>query len=207
MRCCLATWMGGVEALQQRKAEYDGERRLSEGSDSCWSGADSDSDSAAELEVVKEPLAVEGAAVVATQGGELEEVAQGPLQPNGRAPAVLGRREQREAGPLHPRGLAPKRLRNETMGQDGRGKQQQKGKGRGRRGTERKQQGDGKWSMPGFRVDPGGAGLVTGRYAVKAVQSQVSLQGAAGRETWLGVDLLRGGGRAKVTRWMHRPQW
>jgi hypothetical protein len=196
---------GEVEALQQRKAVHDEERRLSDGSDSCWSCSGSDSGSEAELEVGSKPLTLEGAAVVATQGGELEGVAQGPLQPNGRAPAVLGRREQREAGPLNPRGLAPKRLRNETMGQDGRGKQQQKGKGagRGRRGTERKRQGDGKWSMPGFRVDPGGAGLVTGRYAVKAVQTQVSLQGAAGRETWLGVDLLRGGGRAKVTGWMH----
>ena len=28
---------GGVEALQQRKAVYDEERRLSDGSDSCWS--------------------------------------------------------------------------------------------------------------------------------------------------------------------------
>ena len=31
----------------------------------------------------------------------------------------------------------------------------------------------------------------------------VSLQGAAGRETWLGVDLLRGGGRTKFTGWIH----
>ena len=29
------------------------------------------------------------------------------------------------------------------------------------------------------------------------------MQGAAGRKTWLGVDLLRGGGKAKVTGWMH----
>ena len=57
--------------------------------------------------------------------------------------------------------------------------------------------------MPGFRVDPGGAELVAGRYTVKAVQTQVSLQGDAGREIWLGVDLLRGGGREKVTGWMH----
>ena len=38
-----------VEAVQQRRAIYDEERRLSEGSDSCWSGAGSDSDSAAEM--------------------------------------------------------------------------------------------------------------------------------------------------------------
>ena len=43
-------------------------------------------------------------------------------------------------------------------------------------------------------MDPGGAELVAGRYIVKAVQSQVSLQGDAGKEIWLGVDLLRGGG-------------
>jgi hypothetical protein len=38
-----------VEAMQQRRAIYDEERRLSEGSDSCWSGAGSDSDNAAEM--------------------------------------------------------------------------------------------------------------------------------------------------------------
>ena len=42
---------------------------------------------------------------------------------------------------------------------------------------------NGKWGMPGFSVDPGGAVLVAGRYTVKAVQSQVTLQGTAGRET------------------------
>ena len=40
-----------VAALQQRKAEYDEERRLSEGSDSCWSDTDSDSSDVAELVV------------------------------------------------------------------------------------------------------------------------------------------------------------
>ena len=84
---------GEVAALQQSKAEYDEERRLSEGSDSCWSGADSDIDNATELEVVVEPLTMEGAAVVAAQGGELEGAAHGPLQPNSRAPAVRGRSE------------------------------------------------------------------------------------------------------------------
>ena len=56
--------------------------------------------------------------------------------------------------------------------------------------------------MPGSSVDPGGAVLVADMYTVKAVQSQVILQGIAGRETWLGVDLLRGRGRIKVTGWM-----
>ena len=61
-----------VGALRQRKAEYDEARRLSDGSDSCWSWSYSggDSGSEAELEVNIEPLALEGAVVVATQGGE-----------------------------------------------------------------------------------------------------------------------------------------
>ena len=153
---------GEVRALKRRKADYDEARRQSDGSDSCWSGADSDSDSAAELEVVKEPSALEGAAA-----------------------------EQGEVEPLRPRGLAPKRLRDRTTEQDGRGRQRQRRKGGGKEGAGKKQQRGGKWSMPGFRVDPGGAELVAGRYTVKAVQTQVSLQGDAGRETWLGVDLLR----------------
>jgi hypothetical protein len=58
------------------------------------------------------------------------------------------------------------------------------------------------WSMPGFSVNPGSAVLVAGNYSVKAVQTQVTLRGTAGRETWLGVDLLRGGGGGKATGWM-----
>jgi hypothetical protein len=70
-----------VEALQRRKAVYDEERRLSEGSASmclsasCWSGADSDSDSATEIEVGTEPIALEGAVVAVIQGGEGEGAA------------------------------------------------------------------------------------------------------------------------------------
>ena len=64
-----------VEALQQRKAVYDEERRLSEGSDSCWSDTGSDSDSAAEIEVDIEPIALEGAVVAVIQGGEGESAA------------------------------------------------------------------------------------------------------------------------------------
>ena len=37
---------------------------------------------------------------------------------------------------------------------------------------------------------------------MKAVQAQVTLQDTAGKETWLGVDLLRGGGGGKATGWM-----
>ena len=192
---------GEVRALRRRKAVYDEARRQSDGSDSCWSDTDSDSDSAAELEVVDESSALKGAA--AEQGGELEGAAQGPPQPDGRAPAMLGRSGQGEVEPLRPRGLAPKRLRDRTIEQDGRGKQQQRRKGGGKGEAGGKQQGGGKWSMPGFRVDPGGAELVAGRYIVKAVQTQVSLQGDAGKEIWLGVDLLRGGGRERITGWMH----
>ena len=101
---------------------------------------------------------------------------------------------EREESPLYPGGLAPKRMREETMGQDGRSKQQQGRGSRGQGGTGGRRQSNGKWSMPGFSVDPGGAVLVAGRYTVKAVQSQVILQGTAGREIWLGVDLRRGRG-------------
>ena len=44
--------------------------------------------------------------------------------------------------------------------------------------------------------------LMGGSYTVKAVQTQVSLRGAAGREVWLGVALHRAGGRGQVTGWM-----
>ena len=68
---------GEVEALQQRKAVYDEERRLSEGSDSCWSCSDSDSGSVAKLEVGNGPPALEDAVVVVTLGGEVEGAARG----------------------------------------------------------------------------------------------------------------------------------
>ena len=93
-------------------------------------------------------------------------------------------------------------MRDETRGQDGRSKQQQKRGSRRQGGAGGERQGDSKWSMPGFSADPGGAVLVAGRYIVKAVQSQVILQGPAGREIWLGVDLRRGRGRVKITGWM-----
>ena len=94
-------------------------------------------------------------------------------------------------------GVAPKRLRNETMGQNGQGRQQQRGVGRRQGGTGRGGQRYGKWSMPGFVVDPGGGVLVAGRYTVEAVQSQVILQGPVGREVWLAVDLRRGKGERR----------
>ena len=196
---------GEVEVLQQRKAVYDEERRLSDGSDSCWSGAGSDSDSEAELVVGSRPPALEGAVMVAAhsaQEGELVGVGQGPLQPDGKVPAVLGKRVQREGNPLHSLELAPKRMRDLATDRQGQGKQQQRKGGKGQGGAEQRRQGNGKWGMPGFSVDLGSAVQVAGNYSVKAVQTQVTLQGTAGRETWLGVDLLRGGRGGKVTGWM-----
>ena len=70
---------------------------------------------------------------------------------------------------LHPGGLAPKRLRNETMGQNNLGRQQQRGVGRRRGGTGRGGQRHGKWTMTGFSVDPGGGVLVADRYTTEAV--------------------------------------
>ena len=80
---------------------------------------------------------------------------------------------------LYPGGLAPKRMRDETSGQEGRSKQQQKGGSRRQGEAGGKRIGDSKWCMPGFSVDPGawcntGCWLVAGRCTVKAVQSQVT---------------------------------
>ena len=59
------------------------------------------------------------------------ELGLGPLQPDGKAPTVLGKRVQREENPQHPGRLAPKRMLRLITGQDGQGKQQQKGRGGG----------------------------------------------------------------------------
>ena len=296
-----------VEAMQRKKAVYDNERGLSEGSDSCWS--DSDSSSAVEGEVDEEPqvqgeataavdaeivveaaaevgaaavleaavvveaafvveaaagveaaavmeaavvveaaAAAEAAAVGAAAGVEAAAVleatavveaeaaveaaagveaaavleaaagveAAAVLEAAGvveAAAVVAGRqgslqRSQRKRGlkvesALVPGGLAPKRLRKEVSWRFNTGRRQKKGKGRRRGGGVNGGRRQGRWSMPGFRVDPGGAGLIDGGYIVQAVQTQVTIQGAAGRETWLGVDLLRGGSGVKVTGWMH----
>ena len=42
--------------------------------------------------------------------------------------------------------------------------------------------------------------LIAGNFVVRAVQTQVVLQGTAGKEVWLGVDLHRRG--AAITGWM-----
>ena len=68
---------GEVEALQQRKVVYDEERRLSDGSDSCWSYLGSDSSSETELEVDSVPLVLEGAVVVVTRGEARREQSEG----------------------------------------------------------------------------------------------------------------------------------
>ena len=112
---------GEVAALQQRKSEYDGARRQSDGSGTYGSCSDSDSGSVAELEV---------------------ERGQGPLQP------VLGKRVPRVESTLHLGVLAPKRLRNQTLGQHNLGRQQQRRVDRGRGGTGRGGQRHSKWSMP-----------------------------------------------------------
>ena len=70
---------------------------------------------------------------------------------------------------LQPGGPAPKRLRDENRGLSGRGKQRKK---RGQqRGAGKKEQGRGRWSMPGFSADPGSAMMVAGSYVVRAVIS------------------------------------
>ena len=107
---------GEVEALRERKAVYDEARSLSDGNDSCWRYSDSESGSEAELKVGIEPLALEGAVVMAVRGGELVGEGQGPLHPDGRAPAVLGKTVQKVESSLHNGGLATKSMRNEAMG-------------------------------------------------------------------------------------------
>ena len=63
------------EAMQQRKAAYDGARRQYDRSDTCARGScsDSDSGSVAELEVDSVPTALESAVVVAVREGEQVE--------------------------------------------------------------------------------------------------------------------------------------
>ena len=84
-------------------------------------------------------------------------IEQGHLQPDGEASAATRRKVQREEGSLYPGGPAPKRMRSTWVyGQGGRGKKREV-RSRGRRGAGRRDQGNAKWSMPGFRVDPVGS--------------------------------------------------
>ena len=93
---------------------------------------------------------------------------------------------------LHPGGLASKRMRDVASGQDGRGKQQQRRGSRrqGELGEETRQ-----WQVEHARVQCRSRwdGASCCRCIVDAAQSQVILQGPAGREIWLGVDLRRRG--------------
>ena len=69
-----------------------------------------------------------------------------------------------EGQAVQPGGPAPKRLRDESRGLGGGGKQQHV-----ERREERGDQGRGKWGMPGFSVDYGSAMMVAGSYVVGAV--------------------------------------
>ena len=153
-----------VGALRQRKAEYDEARRLSDGSDSCWSGSGSE----AILEACIEPLALEGAVVVVAQGGGEEEGdrmkdGQGALQPGGRASAVMRKRAERE----EQGGGIKRRGHQSGAGQAGvkRRRQRQRKSAHG--------QADGKWYLKGFSTNPGGTKPVAGKYTVGTVESQV----------------------------------
>ena len=64
-----------VAAMQQRKAVYDEERRMSEGSDSCWSDAGSDSSSVIEQKVDGGPQVQEEATAVVEVETGVEETA------------------------------------------------------------------------------------------------------------------------------------
>ena len=64
-----------MEALQQRKAQYDEARRLSDGSDPCWSYSGSDTGSESGLEGGTGALPLGGAAKEVLQGGEVEGAA------------------------------------------------------------------------------------------------------------------------------------
>ena len=78
-----------VRALRQSKADYDEARRLSEGSDSCWSDSsgDSGSESTPELDIgLPTP---QGAGVVGAEVVGVEEVI---LQHQGKATAVARKR-------------------------------------------------------------------------------------------------------------------
>ena len=157
-------------------------------------------------EAVLEAPAPEGDVVVAAQGGELMGEGQGALQPTCSLTAghqqYLGRRWRERGAPIVPWRAGTE----EDVGRDhGPGWPRQATAEEREQGTRRNRRGggqsDSKWRMLGFSVDPGGAVLVAGRYTVKAVQSQMTLQGDAGREIWLGVDLCRGRG-VKITGWI-----
>ena len=54
-------------------------------------------------------------------------------------------------------------------------------KRRRRQGRPAQEQAEGKWHLKGFSTSPGNTKLVAGRYTMKAVESQVWMQGVAGK--------------------------
>ena len=61
-----------MKALRQYNAQYDEAKRLSDGSDTCWSHPGNDSNSEAVLEVDIESLPMGGAGEGGSQRGEME---------------------------------------------------------------------------------------------------------------------------------------
>ena len=137
---------------------------------------DSDSGSVTELEVGSEPPGLEGAAVLTIREGELVGGGQGPVQPDGKTPTVLGKRVQRVESSQHPGELAPKRMRNEAMGQNGQGKQQQSGGGRRQGGTGRRdwKEGTEQWQVEYARVQCGSRWCSAGCWQVHNQGSAVT---------------------------------
>ena len=59
---------------------------------------------------------------------------------------------------------------------------------------------EGRWYLKGFSTSPGCTKLVVGEHSVGSVESQVWVQGAAGKKVWLGVKLAKD--KWSVTGWM-----
>ena len=147
--------------MKQRKADYDEARRLSDGSDSCWSDSDGDSGNETAPELDIGPPTLEGAGAMTAQEGDLMGEGLGSLQYQDRPAAVHRKRVQREeqAGGTKRRGG----LRG--AGQAG-GKKRRQGQG-----TAAQRQAVGRWHLEGFCTSPGGTRPVAGKYAVGAVES------------------------------------
>ena len=144
-----------VRALRQRRADYDEARRLSEGSDSCWSDPADDSGSESAPELDTGLPALEGAEEV---GAEVVGEEKVTLQHQGRATAVARKRVQREEQP----GGTKRRGGQWGEGHAGGKKRWQ----RQRRASQR--QTGGKWHLDEFGTSPGGTKPVAGNYAVGA---------------------------------------
>ena len=82
-----------VRALRQSRTDYDEARRLSEGSDSCWSDSEDELGSEPTPELDIGLPASEGAEVV---GAEVVGAEKVTLQHQGRATVVARKRVQRE---------------------------------------------------------------------------------------------------------------